>query len=98
MSDIATDPIVRLLSLRVRVLRAEVQSRLLQPELPTFSEDLGEIEQLLKRAWLKVSEIVDLVSPPGANDTDEDIEAEQQRILAELREMQQRPAMQGLDG
>ena len=87
----------RLLSLRSRVLRAREQARLLQADLPTFADELAEAEGLLTTAYLTVSQIVDIVTPEGANDTDEDLAAEQQRIAAEVKRMERAGAMKGIE-
>lgn len=87
----------RLLSLRARVLRAREQARLLQDGLPSFVEEMGEAEVLLTRAWRLVSDVVEVVAPQGANDTDEDVEAEQKRIAAELKRMERAGAMKGIE-
>lgn len=92
----AADPTARLLSLRSRVLRARQQATLLKPELPTLDEELRRLEYLLIAAWRVVSDIIDVVMPEGANDTPEEILAEQKAIATELRRMAGRDSMKGL--
>lgn len=93
-----TEPIERLLSLRKRLLRARAQAELLRAAYPTCEVELDEIQRHLTAAWNEVSNIVYLVAPLGANDTDEDIEAEQKRIEAEKQRLYKADALRGLEG
>jgi hypothetical protein len=94
----ATEPIERLLSLRTRLLRASAQADLLRTAYPTCEVELDEIQRHLRAALNVVSDIVYLVAPLGANDTEEDIEAEQKRIQAEKNRMYKADALRGLEG
>ncbi len=93
----AVTPMERLLSLRIRVMRAREQSNLLRAEVvPMFHEEMDQIISELTRVWLRVSDIIDTMTPEGANDTEEDILREQRRLAGIMKKLQQGDALKGI--
>lgn len=97
MSAESVDPLVRLASLRIRVMRAHEQAKLLRADLPPmFHEEIDQVTGQLAGVYLQLTDIIEVVAPNGINDTEEDLKREQKRLASVMKQLQKGDALRGI--